>query len=655
MDNSQTNGTMPMMPSMMRPPIPPDTLIWMQRNHLYPQQVWWILASFIGLVAIAQFLSWVGSKASSPCPARMADAEAPGGSVRQRKLQLSRLPLAIVNWWRVFAFRNTVEFGELLSITYAEAFITVGYIVALFTWEFINTTNLAGQPLDWRYYSSRAGALAVSQFPLVTVLGTKNNVLAYITGVSYDKLNYLHRMTARVNLILLWIHAGAKAIPISMFIRIGLTAIVAYTIVLLLAFRPIRARFYELFFFAHFSLILVMLIGAYYHANQAARLGVYIYPCFLIWGLDRFLRVLRLVYFNNHLFSMTRGTGPSGMDDGLSATAVLLSPQFVRLRVTRPSHLKWTPGQAAYLIMPGVSTIPIEAHPFTIASVDTRYRLLKSKSKARKMERMDLSEDDSTLNSGEEKEYNEDVLPYWEELDFLINVRDGVTKRLAERARKGGKVKVWVDGPYGFSPNLRNDDVVVLVAGGSGVSLAISMFLGVVSDVQNMKARTQKVVFIWSIRDSKQLEWITRSLLNALELAPSGLEIVVRIFITGHQKSDQMPLMMNRDDMPPMSTGDMQRADDGDSMYSPQDTPTAMNMPRELKDFSSVHLTPGRPELGSLLRHEVQNASGGRLSVTVCGGPAIAKTCREALKFPPSSVLYGGPSVVLHIEAFGYA
>ena len=39
-------------------------------------------------------------------------------------------------------------------------------------------TNLAGERLSWMYWSGRAGTLAVAQFPLITALGTKNNVLA---------------------------------------------------------------------------------------------------------------------------------------------------------------------------------------------------------------------------------------------------------------------------------------------------------------------------------------------------------------------------------------------------------------------------------------------------------------------------------------------
>lgn len=40
------------------------------------------------------------------------------------------------------------------------------------------------------------------------------------------------------------------------FIRVGLTTLVAFTIVGIAAFRPLRARFYEFFFFTHLSMVL---------------------------------------------------------------------------------------------------------------------------------------------------------------------------------------------------------------------------------------------------------------------------------------------------------------------------------------------------------------------------------------------------------------
>ena len=36
---------------------------------------------------------------------------------------------------------DTVDVGDAISVTYAEAFLTVGYIVAIFTWEFVNSTS----------------------------------------------------------------------------------------------------------------------------------------------------------------------------------------------------------------------------------------------------------------------------------------------------------------------------------------------------------------------------------------------------------------------------------------------------------------------------------------------------------------------------------
>lgn len=161
-----------------------------------------------------------------------------------------------------------------------------------------------------------------------------------------------------------------------------------------------------------------------------------------------------MVYFNNYLFSATpRPT------TGIDASVELLSAQFVRLRFPRPSQLKWTPGQAAFLIMPSVSTIPFEAHPFTIASVDSRYRL-RGKS---------MSRIDSLATLTDPKDMSD--APESEELQFMINVREGFTKRLAEAAEMGQRVKVFVDGPYGFSPNLSGDDTVVLVAGAFESSL----------------------------------------------------------------------------------------------------------------------------------------------------------------------------------------
>lgn len=165
------------------------------------------------------------------------------------------------------------------------------------------------------------------------------------------------------------------------------------------------------------------------------------WPCFLVWGVDRLLRLIRMVTFNHLYFGFSKNKG------NLDGTVELLSPHFVRLRLNRPAHFHWGAGQTAFLTMPGVSRMPWEAHPFTISSIDASAKSIAAVEK--------------------EPGVSGETLPYWKELVFLINVRDGFTKRLAQAAEKGEKVKVLVDGPYGFTPSLGNDETVVLVAGAS--------------------------------------------------------------------------------------------------------------------------------------------------------------------------------------------
>jgi len=140
----------------------------------------------------------------------------------------------------------------------------------------------------------------------------------------------------------------------------------------------------------------------------------------------------------------------------MDATAELPSDDFVRLRLHRPSHFHWAPGQTAYLIMPSVSRLPFEAHPFTIASYDSTLLDVPQE--------QEPHGDDSTQFSVAEHTFGPSA-SFWKEVVFFINVRKGFTARLKEAASKGDKLKVFIDGPYGPSPNLGSYDMSVLIAG----------------------------------------------------------------------------------------------------------------------------------------------------------------------------------------------
>ncbi|KAI0777451.1 iron reductase [Trametes elegans] len=609
----------------------PDKPIRTARNSAYPHQLWWFITSFIALVALCNWASWAIARYSSKrrvSHGRTVGPEA-GGSPLARCISWRRLPLAIVNAFRVVAFRWTLDIGDSLTVNSAELFVLAVYIIALFTWEFVNTTNVSGGKLDVNYWENRAGVLGASQLALITALGTKNNILSYVTGVSYDKLKFVHRMIARVVFVLLWVHGGARIAHFpsddsysDYWVRLGLTAMGAFSLLILVSTRSLRARAYELFYIAHCTLVLIILLRAYFHANDQ-KFGFYVWPCFIIWGLDRVLRLARLVYYNHLYF------GLSPASKKLDASLELLSPHLVRLHLQRPPHFRWTPGQTAFLMMPSVAGFPLEAHPFTIASVDDADFQPSANRRGR-----DAEKDAAAAEAG-----GADPTPYWKELVFLINVREGFTRRLADIAERNGQVKVLVNGPYGFSPNLDNDDTVVLVAGGSGVSYTLSTFLGVLSRVKKNKSKCTRLVFIWAIREASHIEWVSDALAKALDLAPSDMEIAIRIFVTSGDATSLAPGQTPSED---------------DSVHSSENTDPEKTRASSLLNLAAVQVSVGRPDLPALLRNEIESGTG-RLSVTVCGSQGIKQACRSALKVPITSVLRGGPSVVLHVESFGYA
>ncbi|KAJ8584984.1 hypothetical protein M405DRAFT_844820 [Rhizopogon salebrosus TDB-379] len=267
-----------------------------------------------------------------------------------------------------------------------------------------HTLLLIGQKLDTTYWSSRAARVAASQIPLVTALGTKNNTVSLVTGISYDrvwlitsiifhegltrraKLNYIHRMTARMCFVLLCIHGASEAsspfFRLSLnesWLRLGVIAMIAFTTLFIVSLRAIRTKAYEHIpggvILPHLGPTIKGTIDADQSVTDSlpSSASFWIWPSFIIWGFDRFIRM----------------SGSGTMD----ATTELLSDDFVR-----------------------------------------------------------------------ETQFLGSSAPLWKESVFLINVHEGFTKKLKDVAAGNDPVKVFVDSPYSPSPDLGCYDTSVLVA-----------------------------------------------------------------------------------------------------------------------------------------------------------------------------------------------
>jgi ferric-chelate reductase len=158
------------------------------------------------------------------------------------------------------------------------------------------------------------------------------------------------------------------------------------------------------------------------------------------------IRFLRLVWNQSRLPSKTR----------LKATAKLISPTMVQLTLKR--KMTWCPGQSAILTVPGVSSFPFEAHPFTIASIpqDNDADLTKA-----------ISRSENSSQEGDAKVSRDEG----NELVFFVKTKEGFTRRLRDLASYGSSdngipLPVYVDGPYGSPPDLNAFRTVILIAGG---------------------------------------------------------------------------------------------------------------------------------------------------------------------------------------------
>ncbi|KAI0068676.1 hypothetical protein BV25DRAFT_1910436 [Artomyces pyxidatus] len=555
----------------------------------YPKQVWYLTLSALAVATLVNLssIAWAFYRVH----VRGRDSSTTTAP-QTRRFSIWNIPAAILTGMRIVALRWNIRLGRTYTMSLMEVFVTLIYLSALLIWEFVHTNNL-----DPDFWSNKAAHIAAAQLPLLPALSSKNNVIGWLTGIGHEKLIVLHRVAARCILVLIWVHlwgrfdigfTGVDDIANFGWQQLGLTAGTTYTLAIVLSIRPIRQYSYEAFYFTHVVLVFVFILTAYLHASNPG-FGYYVWPTWVVWGFDRLIRLARALILN--VFYK-----PAHAEGTLS----LVTPDSLRLTLTRRVPFGWRPGQHVFLAFPSVATVPFEAHPFTIANVSA---------------------------SGEQ------------ELAFFIRAREGLTQRLVERVagaeKEGVKVPVLVDGPYGLPPNLAPYSTAIFVAGGTGVSYTLPLMLDLVKRAREGSSLTKRILFVWVVRNEEHIDWLSTSLADAQASASttSSLSLDTQIFVTRKREAD-----VATDDVP----------------YSSQGRSTPPEKSAEAAELGGLTPVYRRPEVRELLHSELQTAEG-PVSVDVSGPPLMIKDIRSALaKVGPAvlDVLRGGPTVHFHAENF---
>ncbi|KAI0352818.1 hypothetical protein OH77DRAFT_738752 [Trametes cingulata] len=575
------------------------------------KELWLLIAAIIALLFVVRVLRFAAvalfRRHRSEQPSKeQSEKTAPEVIIPGRSGRASwrRIPAAVASGFRIVAFRVQVPLGVGVA-SCAELFFICAYIAVMLALTLTNTFDL-----QYWFFEDRAAHLASCQLPFIVALAGKNNIISFFTGVGHEKLNVLHRATARTCLVLLWIHALSRAISglpekfdfTHGWMRWGAVGLAAFTLATILSVRFVRNAFFEFFLISHIVLVGIFIVGGYLHA-RAVDFGDYLWPALVVWAFDRVLRTARLLWNN-------RGKGGADREFG-TATVELVSADTIRLTLKR--KFSWRPGQHAYVVLPTVSDLPTEAHPFTIASIA------------------------GSLDGSEG--------PSEKEVVFLVRGRSGFTGRLRDHAERNGETRVpaFVDGPYGCPPDLSKYSTCILVAGGSGVSYTLPLLLDLVHRARAGTSDVRRVVFVWAVRESDHLKWISKVLSDALTAAQStSLVIEPHLYVTG--AACVIP------EIPRMAS------------YTPSDGTSTPPSPadvekyeKELPMYSSLRITNGRPSIRRILQESI-DTSIGPVSVDVAGPSSLSASVSRALSSKltsPTSVLKGAPSVTLHVETFG--
>ncbi|CAK7237864.1 hypothetical protein SBRCBS47491_010180 [Sporothrix bragantina] len=532
--------------------------------------------------------------------------------------------------------------------TRAESFVVISfYIVTLI----LSCVNYHGQadniffggnaPQIWRYMADRTGTMSYGNLPLLWIFSGRNNIFLWLTGWSFGTFNIFHRHIARIATLQGIMHSIGYTFYYftagygdyyyenydELWWTAGVVATVIMSFVVLFSFSFFRQRLYENFLIIHIVLSVLLLVFLYYHTN-IFDLQYYNYPfiltCCVIWGFDRFLRLVRQVYTNMHI------RAGKGFQTTKSTVTYHEAANILTIDVVPANpNLFPGPGQHYYIYQP-MRFFGWENHPFTLAH------------------------------------WSQPATPADDlHLQFWVRPYDGWTKKLVKQCKANGgstatiAPTLLIEGPYLAHEPLHTFDQILLVAGGSGIAGVIPYLQDYVRRIDQGAAaagtnskiptRTRNVTLIWADRKEENLRFVAEGSLAGLLNRP---DINVSFHLTGNAQPSAGVAAVNT--AANVSSTASSSTDNVESPVTPVGEAEAeANEKSNVHDFTTekggvltdvtaykkqasaggFRVQAGRPDVLSTVRKLAQSVHGtdSRLAVMVCGPNDLADNVRHVV------------------------
>ncbi|KAI5804891.1 FAD-binding domain-containing protein [Geopyxis carbonaria] len=525
-------------------------------------------------------------------------------------------------------------------------------------------------PSNWEMIAVRAGWMSLAQLPLVFLMAGKANLVAAVTGSSYERLNWLHRAVARCMFITVLIHLSfflrswarydyiATKFSTDENPRDGLGAFCVLLWLLLSSVAPVRGWRYEVFVAQHLVSAAGFLYAVWNHVPVPGR--IYMWVPAGLWVFDRVVRAAWLAYNNLAIFHAARPN--HRRSSSLFTCRAVFTPlpdAATRVTIANPPF-SWTPGQHAFLSCPTLA--PLQSHPFTITS-----------------------------------------LPSDGVLEFVIRAHSGGTRQIHTHAtsllppHSSESKPVLIDGPYGRLRPLEQFDTVVLFAGSTGASFVLPLLRDLVRHRSAGAAVvTRRVRLVWVVKRRGQVAWFAAALQNALTHS-AGISVDASIYVTcDPELTAEIPPAQSRrsslafdEKKPTVSESRGGCATSGcnctrviadedaivpsaracccagagpssppaSSAGSDSDADSVSSLHKSLDLPRAVTFITGRPAVRVLLEKELVRARG-ESAVVVCGPAGLVQATREAVcELADERAVHkgsGAQGVWLHTEGFSW-
>ena len=479
--------------------------------------------------------------------------------------------------------------------------------------------------LRWEVVGFRAAWVSVAQLPLLYLLACKVSVLGLLTGLSYERLNWLHRWVARTMLATAAVHwaffyrewdlAGFVALEMRYMpvVRYGFGAWAVLGWMVLSSAGLLRSRVYEVWVLQHVAGAGVLLWLVYVHVPPYARYNVYMAAGFV--AFDRLARTALTLARNIHLLSKPRFLARTL---GFPAEVTALSDGHLGI-VIEDVDFTWRAGQHIYLSMPRVG--PLENHPFTIANAS---RPLGKNGR--------------------------------QSLRLYIKVRSGFTRRLQKLCEEGAgpsrTLRAFIAGPWGNPPSTDRFESLVLLATGSGVSFTAPIF----AQATQPGAVPGRVSFVWVVRDQSHVQSFQDKLAGSVKLARDrGIDICARIFITGTNGSVLAGAAASQTDSA-STTGSEKEVQPRERVSSGIDSSSEDG--QDVKELSTeLEYIQGRPVLDDILRPIIEQAYG-ETGIIACGNAQFLAQLRNYTAWTSNDRAVhkgtGAQAIRLFTESYGW-